>query len=423
MSNEQEQPIQQSRPQAENEIDLLDVIGILWRRKWLIVGLTGAVAVLLVVYAVVSIVLPPEVSPLPNLYRPQALVMVYEEGGDSLSRMLASSGVSNLAGVLGVQGAGGPTQSALVQRIATSNSFLDQIAEEFDFIRRYEFEEYPRTQARERLRDNLSLNHDPESGIMTISYEDWDRDLATRIVNRVLALLDDRMAAVGAGRNETRMQLLEQKIAETEVEVARLETEVEAFQQRYSALTVEQLATEQARALGELRARAIAKEIEISTYGDFAGGDDPVLRRLRAERDNLVQIIREYEDGFQRYEGLLPAQQDLPRIAIEFGRLERELRIQEQIFRTLREQYEIARLAQGGTATLFQVLDTAEAPERKSGPSRSILVVLGTFAAFFFAVVLAFILNAAANIRGDPDALRRISGKTDEGGADGSETR
>lgn len=417
MSNEHDQPVQPTRPQAENEIDLLDVIGILWRRKWLIVGLTGAVAVLLVVYAVVSIVLPPNISPLPNLYRPQALVMVYEEGGDSLSRMLASSGLGDLAGMPGVQGAAGPTQSALVQRIARSNSFLDQIAEEFDFIRRYEFEEYPRTQTRERLRDNLSLDHDPESGIMTISYEDWDRDLATRIVNRVLALLDDRMAAVGAGRNETRMQLLEQKIAETEVEVARLESEVEAFQQRYSALTVEQLATEQARALGELRARAIAKEIEISTYGDFAGGEDPVLQRLRAERDNLVQIIREDEAGFQRYEGLLPAQQDLPRIAIDFGRLERELRIQEQIFRTLREQYEIARLAQGGMATLFQVLDTAEAPERKSGPARSILVILGTFAAFFFAVVLAFILNAASNIRRDPDALRRISGKAEERGS------
>ena len=414
MSNEQVQPNYSSRPEAEDEVDLLDVIGILWRRKRLIVGLTGAVAMLLVVYAVVSIVLPPDVSPLPNRYRPQALVMVYEEGGDSLYSLLASSGIGNPAGVLGVQGAGGPTQSALVQRIGMSNSFLDQIAEEFDFIRRYEFEEYPRTQARERLRGNLSLDHDPESGIMTISYEDWDRELATRIVNRVLALLDVRMAAVGTGRNETKMQLIEQKIAETEVDVARLEAEVEAFQQRYNALSMEQLATEQARALGELRARAIAKEIEISTYGDFAGGDDPVLRRLRAERDNLIQIIREYEEGFERYEGLLPAQQDLPRIAIEFGRLERELRIQEQIFRTLREQYEIARLAQGGTTTLFQVIDTAEAPERKSGPARSILVLLGTFAAFFFAVVLAFILNAASNIRLDPDALRRISGKTDE---------
>jgi tyrosine-protein kinase Etk/Wzc len=398
----------------ENQIDLLDVIGVLWRRKWLIIGFTFLVAALMVAFAVVSIMLPPEVSPLPNLYRPRALVLVHENESDSLSSLLSSSAVSGLAGALGVPTATGPTQSALAQRLATSDSFLDQIAEEFDFLNRYNFEKYPRTEARDRVRENLSLGFDPDSGTMTISYEDWDAELATEIVNRVLELLDQRMAAVGSGRNNTRLQLLEQKIAETEVEVARLEAEVESFQQRYNALTVEQLAEEQARALGELRGRAIAKEIEIATYGDFAGGEDPVLRRLQAERDNLVQLIHEYEEGFQRYEGLLPAQQDLPAIAVEFARLERELRIQETIFQTLRQQYEVTRIAQGGTTTIFQVLDVAEVPERKSGPARSILVILGTFAGFFVSVVLAFLVNAAANIRSDPDARRRISGRKAE---------
>ena len=398
-------------PDSTNEIDLLDVIGILWRRKWLILGLTVFAGAALVAYALLTILLPPDVSPMPNLYRPQALVLVHQEGSDPLASLLAGSGVGNLAGALGVRAPTGPTQSALVQRIARSSSFLDQIVDEFSFLERYDFGDFPRTEAREKVHDSLVLNHEPESGVMTISYEDRDRQLATDIVNRVLELLDQRMAAVGTGRNQTRMELLERKITETEIEVARLESEVEAFQQRHGVLNVQQLAEEQARALGELRGRVITKEIEISTYGDFVGIQDPVLTRLRAERDNLVRFIREYEEGFERYEGLLPAQRDLPRMAIEYAHLDRELKIQEQIFRSLREQYEVARIAQGGTTPLFQVLDVAEVPERKSGPSRAIMVILGTFAAFFFAIVLAFILNAASKIKSDPDAMRRLSGK------------
>ena len=399
---------------AENEIDLLDVIGILWRRRRLIIGLTVLAALLLVVFAILSIYIPPEKSPLPNLYKPRALVLVYEDRVDSLTSLLDRSGISGLTGAIGVSTPTKPTQSALAIRLAASDGFLDQIVDEFDFLDRYDFQKFPQTEARERVKERLNLEHDQDSGIMTISYEDWDPELAASIVNLVVELLDKRMASIGAGRNQTRMALLEQKIAETEVEVALLENKIEEFQQRYNSLSVQQLAEEQARALGDLRGRAIAKEIEISTYGDFAGGNDPVLGRLRAERDNMIRLIREYEEGFQRYEGLLPAQQDLPRIAIDFSRLERELKIQEQIFRTLREQYEIARIAQKGTATIFQVLDTAKVPEQKSGPSRSILVILGTFAACFFSIILAFILNAADSIRSDPDSLRRITGKMTE---------
>ena len=47
----------------DDDIDLLNLIGVLWRYKFLVIGLTVLSAVAVVTFAIVSILLPPERSP------------------------------------------------------------------------------------------------------------------------------------------------------------------------------------------------------------------------------------------------------------------------------------------------------------------------------------------------------------------------
>jgi uncharacterized protein involved in exopolysaccharide biosynthesis len=57
---------------------------------------------------------------------------------------------------------------------------------------------------------------------------------------------------------------------------------------------------------------------------------------------------------------------------------------------------------------VFQILETAEIPDQKSKPSRGMLCIIVVFAAGFFAVLLAFVLNAIANIKNDPEAMAKL---------------
>jgi uncharacterized protein involved in exopolysaccharide biosynthesis len=59
---------------------------------------------------------------------------------------------------------------------------------------------------------------------------------------------------------------------------------------------------------------------------------------------------------------------------------------------------------------VFQVLEKAEVPDQKSGPGRGMLCIIVTFAAFFFSVFLAFVLNAIENIKKDPEAMAKLKG-------------
>ena len=147
-------------------------------------------------------------------------------------------------------------------------------------------------------------------------------------------------------RNRTETALLEAKLFDVNAEIARLEAEIQDFQTRYGILTVEQLATEQITALAQARSQLILKELEISTYAEFSRIDDPVLRRLRAERDSLRQLI----DNLERGSGTLgrPGSDQLPQLALQYARLERDMRVQTEIFRILTQQYELAKLQSDG---------------------------------------------------------------------------
>jgi uncharacterized protein involved in exopolysaccharide biosynthesis len=59
---------------------------------------------------------------------------------------------------------------------------------------------------------------------------------------------------------------------------------------------------------------------------------------------------------------------------------------------------------------VFQVLEMAEVPDQKSGPSRGLICIIAIFAAGFFAFFLAFCLNAIANIKKDPEAMAKLRG-------------
>ena len=84
---------------------------------------------------------------------------------------------------------------------------------------------------------------------------------------------------------------------------------------------------------------------------------------------------------------------------------------QRQVYAQLKVQYELLKVAMASEKPVFKVLELAEIPDRKSGPSRGLLCVIVTFAVGFLSVFLAFVLNAVDNIKNDPDAMAKLQNR------------
>lgn len=327
-----------------DEIDLLDLFAVLLKRKKMIIGITMLAMVIVVIYTILSLRLPPEKSFLPNLYTPKALMLINDSSSSSggLSSMLNSSGLSSLANLAGISPTGGSSYSSLAVYLAGTNSFLDSVVNKFDLISRYKIKKSVRAGSRKVLKKNLSADIDIDSSVFSISFTDIDPVFAQSVVNFSVEYFEERFKAMGLDKNKLQKENLEINITNSYNEISRLENESQKLERSVSS-------------------------------GNSAIG--------------------------------------IPSIMLETNRIKRELDAQVQVYTQLKVQYELLKVTMASETPIFQVLELAEVPDQKSGPSRGMLCIIVMLATFLVSIFLAFVLEAIANIRKDPEAMAKLKGK------------
>ena len=116
---------------SKDEISLIDLFAVLLKYKLLIIIITAVAMIGVVVYAAISLKLPPEKSYMPNVYTAKAQMLINDDkaGGASLGNL------SSLASLAGVNvGGGGASNSALASYLVKSNTVQDAVVDKFNFI-------------------------------------------------------------------------------------------------------------------------------------------------------------------------------------------------------------------------------------------------------------------------------------------------
>lgn len=324
----------------EEEINLVDLFAVLWQRKWLIIITTFSAAFLAVVISVLSLVLPPDKSFLPNVYTPRAQMLITEDSSGGAASMLGSLG--GLASMAGMSLGGGATNSALAGYLVNSNTIQDAVINKFNFIEEWEIEKHPIAESRKALKKILKSTYDEETGVFTVSFEDKDPVLAQSVVNYVVDLLEQRFSELGVDKNKLQKQNLEENIANTYAQILDLQKQI--------------------------------RDIELSVSN-------------------------------------IHSPNSAPSIMTDTTMVKMELTVQEEIYKNLKSQYELLKVTMSSEQPVFQILEYAEVPDKKSGPSRAKLCIIITFAGAFLSVFLAFLLNAIANMKKDPEVISKFKGK------------
>jgi tyrosine-protein kinase Etk/Wzc len=374
---------------------LFHYLAIALKYRWLVIIVTAVTTLGAIGFSLATILLPPEKSPLPNIYRASATVLVQKGMNDNLSASILAS--------LGIESQ--PTDTALgfeigllLVQVLKSRTILDKVIEEFDLMDRYEIGSAARSRARLRVLGSSSFSYNRSTATVTISFEDIDPAFAQAVTNRMVFLLNEWFAQNIGSSNLKQKQLLEEKLKEVKADVSVLENQLKDLQRKYGVLSAQDLGTSQATALAALRSQLILKEIEIKNYSTIAAIEDPKLQQLKDERQTIVDLISQTQQGLTEALGTSGRTKSLPDIQIEFNNLTVELDVQQEIYNTLSQQYEVLKLtSEPGSA--FQVMELAEAPDAKSGPSRSKIVIMALIASFVVSTAFTFLLNALVQMR------------------------
>ena len=285
--------------------------------------------------------------------------------------------------------------------LLNSKTIVDQVAEDFGLAERYNIIRDVRGEVRKRFLAKATFDSNQSERLLRISYRSADPVFAEAVVRRLVEILGERFAKLGIDRSKERRDLIEARHGEVEGQIEEYAERIREFQQRHGVLNVDDLAREYVRRKADLNTQLLLQEVEIQTYAGVAPDSDPALRVLRAERDNLRQLIEEMESGYEAYDGQLPAQDELPELAQEFARLRLEQAVQIELFKLLSREYELAKLEAEGQEPIFQVLEWPEVPDLRDSPSsRRRILMFGFFAFLAVGIVAALVLNA---IRGWSD--------------------
>ena len=109
-----------------------------------------------------------------------------------------------------------------------------------------------------------------------------------------------------------------------------------------------------------------------------------IYEQLLESKDDL----EESEDELTSFREKNPLTR-IPSLEEYRGRLERNIQSNLQVYITLRQQYEIAKIDEAKERLLINILDTAEPAVKKAKPKRTLIVMLSLFGGLIFAIPFA----------------------------------
>lgn len=142
--------------------------------------------------------------------------------------------------------------------------------------------------------------------------------------------------------------------------------------------------------------RAVTKYVQ-----KYQGG--VANRNIDHINDRLIAVNQELKEAEEKIKAFQLNNRDMssPQVQLEYGRLERQLQIKQQVYLTLNQQIELAQIEKIKKAPVINILDKAEVPFLKIKPKRSIICIAYTFLGGLIGVGLVLLLPFLVKIFGE----------------------
>jgi capsule polysaccharide export protein KpsE/RkpR len=397
----------------DDAVSFLDILAVVAKRKWLIILLTGIIAVLTLAFLLLTAKLPPDSAwnLLPNKFKPTVKILLQDSTpSSSLSSALNQSGLGALSGLLGGAGVSGTTTTAdLAKALLESTTIEDGVIEKFRFIERYRITSNPKTTARSIFETALKTEYNEKSGILEIGFEDIDPVFATDVINDTGARLQDEIKRLTLDKVTEKRKYLETTVEKAEQEAADTARRLIAFQGKYGIYDLSAQNQATVNAVAGFQSQLVAKQMELDLQRKYVPETDT---RIVLLKDQIAQLQKQIDEMKSGGADLAPGTVPLNRMAqlsLEFLAIQEDLQTQKAILGVLKPQYETAKLEEMDTSQTFQVIEKAEVPEVRSAPSRSKIAIIATIAGGFLAVLIAFIAEYFQRAANDPVEAEKLA--------------
>ena len=315
-----------------------------------------------------------------------------ETGLSGLGSLLSGSDVSSLL-------LSGKTQgnSQLYMEILRSRSAAEYVVKKlnlFEYLNSDDLHE-----AAIKLSDDLDLNLSKE-GIVTISvkvtssvlpyvFSDTDslKTFSALLSNTYIEALDKINNKKRSTKAKRAREFIEEQLIVTKTALDTAEMNLMLFQKKNKTVSLPDQLKSVIESAARLKNEITIKEIELGLLkNNFQSNSKTII----AEEQKLEQLNDQYQKlniGEQDY---LLAFNDVPEMGRKLAEIYREVKIQNELYLFLQQQYYREKIQENKDIPTIEVLDVAIPPIKQSSPRVVYLSIVGTF--FIFTILSVFFI-------------------------------
>jgi uncharacterized protein involved in exopolysaccharide biosynthesis len=378
------------------EFDLLDLLLVMAERKKKII--LSALVGMLITTGLVLLMHP--------VFTAKAVVLPPQQGQSSAGLLSQLGSLAALTGLGSSAGAKDPNDLYLA--VLQSNTVADGLIKRLDLMKAYHTKRL--NEARRLLAANSKFVSE-KGGMISITIKDGDPHMAARIANSYVDELHDInsrliIGEAGVRRNFFSQQLALEKDRLTDAEIALQETEEKTgaiSPTGQTGVVISQVAA--------LQGQIISREVQLDSLRTSSTDQNPDVIRLNSEIAGLRQQMQSLESV---QKGRKPGDisltsRSLPEDQVAYLRKQRDVQYHTLIFDLIARQFEAARMDEAKASPLIQVLDPAEAPDRKSGPFRALWTLAGLILGFTYGCVSVIGSYVRSRVVADPENAAKLA--------------
>ena len=377
-------------------VETVNKLRLLWNQRRLLFRLAGLGLVLGIVVAFL----------IPNRFESSTRLMPPDQSNSGMAMLSAAlggrsgaagSGTGSIGAIAGDL-LGMKTSTDLFIGILQSRTVEDDLINKFDLRKIYRDRYYK--DARSDLESRTDISSDRKSGIITIRVTDHDPKRAAAMAGEYVAELDRLVANVNTTSAHRERIFLEGRLVQVQKDLESAEKQFSQFASKNTALDIPMQGKAMIEAAAALKGQLIVAEMELQGMRQIYSDNNVRVRGLQARVDEIQKQLQQFggtiepptDSAAQKDDqSIFPSLRQLPVLGVNYADLYRNTKVQEAVFETLTQEYELAKVQEAKETPSVKVIDPPDVPEKHSYPHRSWVILGGS---------LLFLLSGIAWIFG-----------------------
>jgi uncharacterized protein involved in exopolysaccharide biosynthesis len=361
-----------ARQRALNE-NTIASIRLLWESRRFLgrVALLGAVLSTLFAFT------------LPCRYKSAARLMPPDNQSGSGLAMAAATLSAGSPGVGGMASEllGLKSTSDLLVGILNSRTVEDNVINKLELKKVYRVRRME--DARKILAASTEITIDRKSQMIAIEVTGKTPESAEALAQVYVEALNHTLAEVSTSSARRERIFLEERLQTVNLDLEAAEKDFSKFASTNEAIDIKEQGKAMVEAAATLQGQYIAARSELEGLRQLYADGNVRVRSVQARVDELNNQLMKVSgtddiNGVTQEDTPYPSIRKLPLLGVTYADLYRKTRVEEAVYETLTKEYELAKVQEVKEIPTVKVLDPPNLPERRSSPSRRLVLLIGT---------------------------------------------